>query len=65
MLTEMTIHHQQGDLVRNCTSTAFLPDLPERGVSLRAGFRREFDKRIALPNGRDAPIDLVSVANAL
>ena len=38
--------------------------LNEALVSSRAGFRREFDERIALPNGRDAPIDLGSAANA-
>jgi len=36
-----------------------------RALSIsRAGFGREFDERIALPNGRDAPIDLGSAANA-
>jgi len=41
--------------------TAFLA---ERGAKYLAPSGREFDERIALPNGRDAPIDLGSAANA-
>ncbi len=38
--------------------------LTRRQVSSRARFGREFDEPIALPNGRDAPHDLGSAANA-
>jgi hypothetical protein len=35
----------------------YLADYPDEAISIvaRAGFRREFDEPIALPNGRDAP----------
>jgi hypothetical protein len=36
----------------------------EAKASPRAGFGREFDEPIALPNGRYAPHDLGSAANA-
>ena len=31
----------------------------------RTGVRREFDERIAMPNGRDAPIDFGSAAQCV
>ena len=48
-----------------CEAKALQHSLPNEALSIsRAGFGREFDERIALPNGRDAPIDLGSAANA-
>jgi hypothetical protein len=48
-----------------CQAKALQHSLPNEALSIsRAGFGREFDERIALPNGRDAPIDLGSAANA-
>jgi hypothetical protein len=40
--------------------------LPDEALTIvaRAAFGREFGEPIALPNGRDAPHDLGSAANA-
>jgi hypothetical protein len=49
-----------------CEAKALQRSFLDEALSIvaRAGFRREFDEPIALPNGRGAPIDLGSAANA-
>ena len=48
-----------------CEAKALQRSLPDETLSILArAFGREFDEPIALPNGRDAPHDLDSAANA-
>ena len=48
-----------------CEAKALQRSLPDEALSSsRPGFGRESDEPIALPNGRDAPHDLGSAANA-